>query len=179
MYTGLHVEYPLFLSDCNEPWILLTDFQQNTQIPNCMKIHPVETVLFQVGRWKDGHDKAKLHFANMPKNTAPQKHEPCEVTEIQHLLSDSFKRLRWSRGSVLAFGTKVPRRRVPTRPKPSNFFLGKKILSTPSFGGEVKPSVPCRRFTACKRTLNATSEVGHFKQNSSAISRPHSSTFGY
>jgi hypothetical protein len=23
----------------------------------------------------------------------------------------------------------------------------------PSFGGEVKPSVPCRRFAACKRTL--------------------------
>ena len=32
----------------------------------------------------------------------------------------------------------------------------KKILSTPSFGGEVKPSLPCRRFTACKRLLNAT-----------------------
>ena len=28
------------------------------------------------------------------------------------------------------------------------------ILSTPSFGGEVKPSVPCRRFAACKRSLN-------------------------
>ena len=25
-----------------------------------------------------------------------------------------------------------------------------KILSTPSFGREVKPSVPCRKFTACK-----------------------------
>jgi hypothetical protein len=23
----------------------------------------------------------------------------------------------------------------------------------PSFGGEVKPSVPCRRFAACKRSL--------------------------
>ena len=33
-------------------------------------------------------------------------------------------------------------------------FLGKKILSTPSFIGEVKPSVPCRRFAACKRSLN-------------------------
>ena len=30
----------------------------------------------------------------------------------------------------------------------------KKILSTPSFGGEIKPSVPCRRFAACKRSLN-------------------------
>ena len=27
-------------------------------------------------------------------------------------------------------------------------------LSTLSFGGEVKPLVPCRRFTACKRSLN-------------------------
>ena len=35
-------------------------------------------------------------------------------------------------------------------------FQGEKILSTPSFGGEVKTSVPCRRFTACKRFLNAT-----------------------
>ena len=35
-------------------------------------------------------------------------------------------------------------------------FLGRKILSTPSFGGEVKPSVPCRSFTASKRSLNVT-----------------------
>ena len=33
------------------------------------------------------------------------------------------------------------------------FLRVKKDLSTPSFGGEVKPSVPCRRFTACKRSL--------------------------
>ena len=33
-------------------------------------------------------------------------------------------------------------------------FLGRKILSTPSFGGEVKPSVPCCRFAACKRSVN-------------------------
>ena len=32
-------------------------------------------------------------------------------------------------------------------------FKGEKILSTPSFGGEVKPSVPCRRFAAYKRSL--------------------------
>ena len=57
-------------------------------------------------------------------------------------------------------------------------FQGEKILSTPSFGGEVKPSVPCRRFTACKRSLNVTWKLGIFRQNSSAISRPCSSTFG-
>ena len=52
------------------------------------------------------------------------------------------------------------------------FFRAKKILSTPSFGGEVKPSVPCRRFTACKRSLNVTWKSGVFRKNSSAISRP-------
>ena len=31
----------------------------------------------------------------------------------------------------------------------------KKILSTPSLGREVKLSVPCPRFAACKRTLGA------------------------
>jgi hypothetical protein len=38
-------------------------------------------------------------------------------------------------------------------------FLGQKILSTPSFEGEVKPSVPCRSFTTCKRSLNVTEKV--------------------
>ena len=59
-------------------------------------------------------------------------------------------RLRWSRGSVLAFGTQV-RGFKPGRSR--RIFTGEKILSTPSFGGEVKPSVPCRRFAASKRSL--------------------------
>jgi hypothetical protein len=33
-------------------------------------------------------------------------------------------------------------------------FLGWKILSTPSFGGEVKLSAPCRRSAAYKRSIN-------------------------
>ena len=40
----------------------------------------------------------------------------------------------------------------------------KKILSTPSFGGEVKPSVPCRRFAAYKRSLNVAWK-STFRQN--------------
>jgi len=52
---------------------------------------------------------------------------------------------------VLAFGTQV-RGFKPGRSR--RIFKGeKKVLSTPSFGGEVKPSVPCRRFAACKRSL--------------------------
>jgi hypothetical protein len=45
------------------------------------------------------------------------------------------KRLRWSRGTVLFFGTQI-RRFKPGRS--SRIFQGEKILSTPSFGGEVK-----------------------------------------
>ena len=58
---------------------------------------------------------------------------------------------------MLAFGTQV-RRFKPGRSL--RIFQGEKILSTPSFGGEIKPSVPCRRFTACKRSLNATWKSG-------------------
>ena len=42
--------------------------------------------------------------------------------------------------------------RVRTRPKPSNFSGVRIILSMLSFGGEVKESVPCPSFAACKRT---------------------------
>jgi len=64
--------------------------------------------------------------------------------------------LRWSWGSVLAFSTQV----CGFKPGRSRWiFKGKKILSTPSFRGEVKPSVPCRRFAACKRFLNGVEVV--------------------
>jgi hypothetical protein len=39
--------------------------------------------------------------------------------------------------------------------------LGEKFLSMPSFGREVKPFVPCRRFAACQRTLKLTVEVAN------------------
>jgi hypothetical protein len=50
----------------------------------------------------------------------------------------------------MAFGTQV-RGFKPGRNRWN--IKGDKNLSTPSFGGEVKPSVPCRRFAACKRYL--------------------------
>ena len=65
----------------------------------------------------------------------------------------------------LAFGTQV-RGFKPDRSR--RIFKGEKILSTPYLGGEVKPSVPCLRFTACKRLLNATWKSGI----SSKIHRP-------
>ena len=68
---------------------------------------------------------------------------------------------RWSRGSVLAFSTQVHGFK-PNRSR--RIFKGEKILSMPSFGGEVKPSVPCHRFAACKRSLNVTWK-STFRQN--------------
>ena len=78
--------------------------------------------------------------------------------------------IRWSKDSVLAVGTRV-RGFAPGRSR--QIFKAKKILSTPSFGGEVNPSVPCRSFTACKRSLNVTSA---FRQNYRTF-LAHSSTF--
>jgi len=70
-------------------------------------------------------------------------------------------RLRWSRGSVLAFSTQV----CGFRPGRScRIFRAKTILSTPSFRGEIKLSVPCRRFAACKRSLKFTWK-SEFRQN--------------
>ena len=82
------------------------------------------------------------------------------------------KRLRCSKGSVQAFSTQV-RGFKPGRSR--QIFRAKKILSTPSFGGEVKPSVPCRRFVACKRSLNlrGSRNLGKITEHFLA----HSSTF--
>ena len=77
---------------------------------------------------------------------------------------------------MLAFGTQV-RGFKPGQSR--RIFQGEKFLSTSPLGREVKPFVPCRRFTACKRSLNVTWKSGIFRQNSSAISGPSSSSFHY
>ena len=87
-----------------------------------------------------------------------------------------LQRLRWASGSLLAFGTHV-RGFKPGRSR--RIFQGEKILSTPSFRREVKSFVPCRIFTARKISLNVTWKSGIFRQNSSVISRPSSSSFHY
>jgi hypothetical protein len=53
--------------------------------------------------------------------------------------------------SMLASGTLVSGFK-PGRSR--RIFQGKKILSMPSFGRVVKPSVSCRSFAACKITLD-------------------------
>ena len=67
MYIGLHVKYRLLL-DFNETWILWTDFSENTQISNLMKIRAVEAELFRADR-RTHMTKlivACRHFANAP-----------------------------------------------------------------------------------------------------------------
>jgi len=52
-------------------------------------------------------------------------------------------------------------------------FLGRKrFLNTPSFGREVKPSVPCRRFAECKRSLNLRGSRNLGKIITGHLSRP-------
>jgi len=45
-------------------------------------------------------------------------------------------------------------------------------LSTPTFGGEVKPSVLCRRFAACTRSLNLRGSGNLGKITTGHLSRP-------
>jgi hypothetical protein len=104
---------------------------------------------------------------------ATQHHcNPLEGNLRLEQLKRKPKRLRWSRGSVLAFGTKV-RGFAPGRSRRN--FKAKKNFSTPSFGGEVKPLVPCRSFTACKRSINVKCKSA-FRQNYRTF-LTHSSTF--
>ena len=88
-----------------------------------------------------------------------------------HVSDFIFARLRWSRGSVLAFGTQV--REFKQRPK------GEKILSMLSFVREVKQFVPCRIFATCKRTRKCMRGSRSFRSKLQAISRPSSSSFHY
>ena len=73
---------------------------------------------------------------------------------------------------VLAFSTQIRGFKLG---RSRRIFKGEKILTTPSFGGEVKPSVPCRRFAACKRSLNGVEVVISTKLPDNILA--HSSTF--
>ena len=73
-----------------------------------------------------------------------------------------------------SFGTQV-RGFKPGRSR--RIFKGEKIFSTPSFGGEVKPPVPCRRFAACKRSLELRGSRILRRNLSEHFSPTKSSTF--
>jgi hypothetical protein len=81
-----------------------------------------------------------------------------EVTSLDESHVIVLHGLRWSRCSGLAFGTQVLGFK---HGRSRRIFSGEKILSTPSFVGEVKPSVPCRALGHVKE-LKSDVEVANF-----------------
>jgi hypothetical protein len=63
MCSGLHVKYPLFVSDFHDTWICGTVFSKKTQIPNFAKIRPVRAELFHADGRTDRHDEANCRFS--------------------------------------------------------------------------------------------------------------------
>jgi len=120
-----------------------------------------------VGGYRRFRGTCRLHL--MKTNKKQNTKRNCYTTDML--------RLRWSIGSVLAFSSQV-RGFKPGRGR--RIFKGEIILSTLSFGGEVKPSVPCRRFAACKRSLNGV-EIDILAKLPDNISRPqfHLSLLGF
>ena len=73
---------------------------------------------------------------------------------------------------MLAFGTQVGGFKLG---RSRRIFQDEKILSPPSIGREVKPFVPCRIFSAYKRTRKCVHGSRSFRSKLPAISRPSSS----
>jgi hypothetical protein len=115
------------------------------------------------------HHKQRHTNDSKPPTTAPSKsfHNSSPPITLQFNIKKSK-----SRGSVLAFSTQV-RGFKPGRSR--RIFKDEKILSTPSFGGEVKPSVPCRRFAECNNSLNGVEVVMSAKLQDNILA--HSSHF--
>ena len=143
---------------------------QNIPLCTCTPHSPCDTSKtfpLVIGRTTEGFYFLWLTSLKILRNKLrfPWKKTFKTKPKFADLFTEIKQRLRWSRGSVLAFGTQV-RGFKPGRSR--RIFQGEKILSTPSFGREVKPFVPCRRFTACKRSLN----VGGSRAFSGKIHRP-------
>jgi hypothetical protein len=74
MYIGLHVKYPLFLSDFNKNLKYLERFSKNTDTYNFMKIRPSGSRVLPCGRTDGQTDMMKLivacrNFAKVPKKS--------------------------------------------------------------------------------------------------------------
>ena len=108
----------------------------------------VYSQFFQASRIKPWQQQLKASF-----NRKLTK-EPCASPKC-HSTKSIIKPVACGFGGLeVACWPMVPKFAGSNRSR--RIFQGEKILSTPSFGREVKPFVPCRRFTACKRSLKVT-----------------------
>jgi len=73
MHIGLHVKYPLFLSNFHETLIFWTDFRRNAQISNLMKIRLVGAELLYADGQTYGHDKVNNRLSQFCKRTCISK----------------------------------------------------------------------------------------------------------
>jgi hypothetical protein len=64
MYLGIHVKYPLFLTDFNQTWFSRQIFE-NLQTPNLMKIRPAVAELYHEDRRTDRHKEATSRFSQL------------------------------------------------------------------------------------------------------------------
>ena len=94
-----------------------------------------------------------LHWSHSQPSTSCRT--PIRIVEIISDLdintsSQIHRRSQWSRGYHTRHWIRGSRVQNPAGV--DGFFQSVKILNMTSFGREVKPRVPCRRFTARKRT---------------------------
>ena len=63
MYIGLHVKYPIFLSDINETLTSATDSRKLIRYAISWGVRPVEGELFHTDKRMELHDKANSSFS--------------------------------------------------------------------------------------------------------------------
>jgi len=73
MYTGLHVECPLLLSDFNSTWIFSTDLKKKTRTSSFTKIRRVGVEPFhtdgKTDRKTDSHEEDNSRFSKFSERS--------------------------------------------------------------------------------------------------------------
>jgi len=70
---GPQLKYPFFLIHFNETSIFSTDFQNSTQIPNFLKILPLEAELLHADRRTAGNDAANSRLSQFCQSPEKEK----------------------------------------------------------------------------------------------------------